>query len=171
VRERTLGAAPSGRAVLWISFNIVLFSAYALFGVFSLFLPEPLETPWLYPLHLAGLLFTLAILYGLVKRKYWTVFLLLPFSVGMILHLGTFIIYPLSMAIAYIGPSRSFIALMSFTLSRIGAVDLFSSFFIAFNSAMIMVHLTNIVFFLRKNTAILFKKGSEAIPDRKNVRL
>jgi len=151
-----LGKAPSRGAVLWISFNIILFSTYALFGVFSLFWPQALEKVWLYPLHLAGLLFTLAILYGLVKRKYWTVFLILPFSFGMILHLITFILFPLSMAIAYIGPSRSFIALMSVVLSRIGALDLFSSFFIAFNCAMIFVHLINMIFFLRKKTSILF---------------
>ena len=156
-----MDAAPSQKAVLWISFNIVLFSAYALFGVFSVFLPTPLENIWLYSLHLAGLLFTLAVLYGLVKRRYWIIFLILPFSVGMILHLATFIVFPLSMAIAYIGPSRSFIALISLTLSRIGAIHLFSSFFLAFNCAMIMVHLVNIIFFLRRDTAMLFKRGSE----------
>jgi len=156
-----LGAAPSRRTIVWICFNIILFSAYAFFGVFSLFLPERLEKIWLYPLHLVGLFFTLAILYGLVKRKYWTIFLVLPFSVGMILHLGTFIIFPLSMAISYIGPSRSFIALISFALSRIGAIELFSTFFVVFNSVMIIVHLVNIIFFLRRDTATLFGKSSE----------
>ena len=102
------------------------------------------------------LLFTLAILYGLVKRKYWTVFLILPFSFGMILHLIIFILFPLSMAIVYIGPSRSFFALVSVVLSRMGALDLFSSFFTAFNCAMIIVHLINMIFFLRKKTATLF---------------
>lgn len=152
-----MDTAPSRGAVLWISFNSILFSAYALFGVISLFWPEVIEKAWLYALHLAGMLFTLAILYGLVKRKYWTVFLILPFSLGMILHLITFIFFPLSIAIAYIGPSRSFIALVSLVLSRIGALDLFSSFFVAFNCAMIIVHLINLVFFLRKKTRRLLR--------------
>ena len=151
-----LDTPPSKGAIRWIFFNIILFSGYVLFGVFSLVWPEPIQNAWLCLLHLAGLLFTLAILYGLVKRKYWTVFLILPFSFTMILHLIIFTFYPLSMAIAYIGPSRSFIALISFVLSKIGVLGLFSSFFIAFNCAMIIVHLINLKFFLNKKTATLF---------------
>ncbi len=156
-----MGAAPSRKTILWIRFNVTLFSAYAIFGILSLFLPEAINKIWLYPLHLVGLLFTLAILYGLVRRKYWTAFLVLPFSVGMILHLGTFIIFPLSMVIAYIGPSRSFMALVGFTLSRIGAISFFTPFFIVFNSGMIIVHLVNIVFFLKRETAVFFGKGGD----------
>ncbi len=156
-----MGAAPSRKTILWIHFNIILFSAYAIFGVLSLFLPEAINKIWLYPLHLVGLLFTLTILYGLVKRKYWTAFLVLPFSVGMALHLGTFIIFPLGMAIAYIGPSRSFMALVSFALSKAGAISLFTPFFMVFNSAMVIVHLINIVFFLKRDTAVFFGKGGD----------
>jgi len=162
-----LSSTPSRKAIAWISFNVVLFSAYAFFGVLSVFLPEAFQARWLYPLHIAGLLFTLAILYGLLERKYWTAFLIVPFSVGMMLHLSIFIIYPLSMAIAYIGPSRSFMAFISFVLSRTNALNFFTPFFMVFNSAMIVVHLVNIVFFLRRDTATFFAKNSKGVVEAK----
>jgi hypothetical protein len=136
-----------------------MFSAYALFGVLSLFWPEAVPKAWLLP-HLAGLVFTLSILYGLIRRKYWTVFLIVFFSTGMVLNLVLFIFSPLSMAIAYIGPSRSFLAFIGFVLSKTGALGFFSSFFTVFNGAMIVVHLVNLNFFLRKKTAVLFDQAS-----------
>ncbi len=142
-------AQPSSKwAVWWVHFNIVMFSAYALFGALSLFWPSVLERLWLYPLHLGGLAFNCAIIYGLARRKLWTSPLIVVYGAGMIAHLLVFIFVPISMAIAYIGPSRSFYSLAITVLSLAGGEEYATAGITVFNAVMVLVHLINIFFFL-----------------------
>ncbi len=148
---------PSRWARGWVRFNVVLFCAYALFGVLSLFWPSMLEKLWLYPLHLAGLAFNLAVVYGLARRRRWAPFLIVLFAVGMIAHLLIFMFVPISMAIAYVGPSRSFYTLAIRAISGAGAEGCSMRAVWVFNAAMALVHAINIWFFLRSGTAGMFR--------------
>lgn len=146
---------PSRWAVRWFRFNIVMFSAYALFGTLSLFWPSALERLWLYPLHLGGLAFNLAILYGLARRRLWTTILIVLYGAGMVAHLLIFIFVPISMAIAYVGPSRSFYTLVIDALSHAGAGQYAMDTVRAFNALMALVHTINIFFFLKSGATVL----------------
>lgn len=141
----------------WIQFNIAMFSAYSFFGVLSLFWPTPLARIWLYPLHMAGLGFNLAILYGLVRKTSWAVYLVLFMSFSMVLHLLVFIFAPLSMSLAYIGPSRSFYSMFISSIAYFGMGDSFVLLNNIFNSAMVVAHVANLLFFLRKETLEFFE--------------
>ena len=140
----------------WIWFNIALFSAYTFFGVLSLFWPVPLIRLWLYPLHMGGLAFNLAILYGLARKKSWVVYLVLFMSFAMVLHLLVFILAPLSMALAYIGPSRSFYSVFIHAIAYFGLEHSFTLINSIFNSTMVMLHVANFLFFLRGETLDFF---------------
>jgi hypothetical protein len=145
-------------ALGWVRFNVVLFSAYALFGVLSLFWPAPLERLWLYPLHLAGLALTLAVIYGLARRRRWAPPLVVLFALGMMAHLIIFMLVPISMAIAYVGPSRSFYTLAIRSLSWAGAEAHSMRAVWLFNFAMALVHGANVWFFLRTGTVEMFRR-------------
>ncbi len=140
----------------WIQFNIALFSAYSFFGVLSLFWPTPLARLWLYPLHMGGLALNLAILYGLARKTSWAVYLVLFMSLSMVLHLLVFIFAPLSMMLAYIGPSRSFYSMFISSIAYFGMGDSFVLLNNIFNSAMVLAHLANFLFFLRSETLDVF---------------
>ncbi len=140
----------------WIQFNIAMFSAYSFFGVLSLFWPTPLVRIWLYPLHMAGLGFNLAILYGLVRKTSWAVYLVLFMSFSMALHLLVFIFAPLSMSLAYIGPSRSFYSMFISSIAYFGMGDSFVLLNNIFNLVMVLAHVANFLFFLRKETLDVF---------------
>ncbi len=143
-----MAQAPSRVAVSWVYFNVAMFSAYALFGSISLFWPSALNRPWLYPLHLGGLAFNFAVIYGLLRKRPWTSLLIVLYAVGMIAHLVVFILVPLSMVIAYVGPSRSFYTLMIMALPLLDAKEHSVLVASAFNAVMVLVHAINIWFFL-----------------------
>jgi hypothetical protein len=136
---------------------VALFCAYALFGALSLFWPGPLEKPWLYPLHLAGLAFNLAVVYGLAGRRRWAPPLVVLFALGMIAHLLVFMLVPISMAIAYVGPSRSFYTLAIRLISGAGAEGYAMRALWLFNATMTLVHGANVWFFLRSETVGMFR--------------
>lgn len=145
-------------AISWVYFNIVLFSAYALFGTVSLFWPGLLERLWLYPFHLGGLIFNLATVYGLIRRRFWATILIVLYAAGMIAHLLVFIFVPISMVAAYVGPSISFYSLVIMVLSLAGAGEYAALVISVFNAVMVLVHAVNIWFFLRSETAEMFGK-------------
>jgi hypothetical protein len=145
-------------ALGWVRFNVALFCAYALFGVLSLFWPAPLEGLWLYPLHLAGLALNAAIVYGLARRRRWAPPLVVLFALGMLAHLLVFMLVPISMAIAYVGPSRSFYTLAIRLISGAGAEGHAMRAVWLFNGVMALVHGANVWFFLRGETVAMFRR-------------
>lgn len=146
----------SGWAVTWVHFNIAMFSAYAFFGAVSLFWPSAIEWPWLYPFHLAGLAFNILVIYGLIRKMPWTRVLIVVYAAGMIAHLVVFILVPISMAIAYVGPSRSFYSMVIRGMSLVGAEEYSMLAISAFNAAMVLVHSLNIWVCLRSKSAEIF---------------
>lgn len=153
-----MNEAPPRWAVLWIKINIVMFFSYFLFGLISFFWPSPLAELWLYPLHLAGLALDLLILYGLYRKRPWIILLVPVFSFAMILHLVAFIFVPLSLSIAYIGPSRSFYTLMIHILSAAGAEGYSAISMAMFNAVVLVLHAANIAFFVGKRAARMFSQ-------------
>jgi hypothetical protein len=148
--------APPRLTRIWIQINIFMFSAYFLFGVLSLFWPSTLERVLLYPLHAGGLAYNALVLYGLLMKRRWSVYLVQFFSFSMVIHLLIFIFVPLAMSLAYIGPSRSFYAVFIYLVSLAGLGEMFSVINTTFNSFMALLHLVNLFFFMRKKTAEQF---------------
>jgi len=64
----------------------------------------------------------------------------------MIVHLFIFIVEPLSMGLAYIGPGRSFYTLFSIVLSMIGGERFLYYALLSFNLTMVIVHLINLCY-------------------------
>lgn len=125
-----------------------MFSAYALFGILSFVWPTILGKIWLNLSHLAGLALDFLLLYCLMKRKFWALLLVPAFSFAMILHLLVFIFSPLSVAIAYIGPSRSFYTLFITVLAKAGAEEYSAVSMTGFNAAMVLFHTVNLMVFI-----------------------
>jgi hypothetical protein len=74
----------------------------------------------------------------------------------MILHLLIFIFVPISMALAYIGPSRSFYTLLILLITSPGTEEQAMNAITIFNVFMILVHTFNIWFFISKSTVRIF---------------
>jgi len=141
----------------WINFNIALFSAYAVFGVISFFVPEPLERGWVILLHLGTLLAYLLVVYGLVRRVFRMNYVVAVISALMVVHLLIFTLVPLGIQLAYMGPSRSFYSLL--LRATAPAVGERNTLYVleGFNVLMMLVHGINICYFSGRNTAARFR--------------
>jgi hypothetical protein len=153
------GAPRARGGDLWIKFNTVLFSAYASFGVISLFWPSVIDSIWLVFLHLATLAVNLLIVYGLSRRALRINWLVAVVSLLMIANLLIFTLNPLNVQLAYLGPSRSFYSAFLSLVSLLGGGRLILAAFVGFNVAMAAVHVANLFYFTRKRTAEMFKGG------------
>lgn len=142
--------------VFWLHFNIILFSLYALFGAISFIWPSVIENMWLTLMHIATLLVDLLIVYGLIMRVPRTNYLVTVISLLMFVHLLVFIVAPLSMAVAYIGPSRSFYSLIAVAVSSTMGERYVNVSITVFNAAILFVHGANVCFFSRRKTGELF---------------
>lgn len=140
----------------WINFNIVLFFGYSIFAIPSFFWPAPLKNVVFIMLHFATLGVDVFVLYGLIVRRFRINYLVVLISLLMVAHLLLFIFLPLGMVLAYIGPSRAFYTLFLTLTSQFGGEKVSSWALTAFNSAMVLVHFRNILYFRRKEVAALF---------------
>ncbi len=140
----------------WINFNVVLFLGYTLFGIPSFFWPTPLRNPVFIFLHLATLAVDLFVVYGLIMGKFRVNYLIVLISLLMVAHLLVFILVPLGMVVAYIGPSRAFYTLFLNVTAQFGSGKFSSHALTAFNSFMVLIHLRNISYFRRRKVALLF---------------
>lgn len=140
----------------WVRLNGVLFGGYALFGMVSLVWPARLPGFWFPPMHLATLAVNLWIVYALLKQRFRINYVVVFVSAMMIGHLLIFIFSPLGMALAYIGPSRSFYALFLAVLTRFAGERVLPMALLAFNLLMLLVHLANIWYFSRRKVAAGF---------------
>ena len=142
----------------WITFNIALFSIYALFGILSFFLPTPLYNTGFIALHLGTLIVNFIVIFGLIKKMPLMHYGIAMISALMIVHLLIFLIVPLGMSLAYIAPSRAFYALFITLTSLLGGERFCSYSLVIFNSTMALIHGINVYYFTRKNVALLFSR-------------
>lgn len=143
----------------WINFNIVLFCAYAAFGVLSFFVPEPLSRGWVILLHLGTLLAYLLVAYGLIRKVFRINHVVAVISALMIVHLLIFTFVPLGIQFAYLGPSRSFYALLLRAAALAVGERNTLYVLVGFNVLMMLVHGINICYFSSRKTAALFRPG------------
>ena len=88
---------------------------------------------------------------GAFKRNSTTAYFIDPSEQAEV-----FSVAPLSMALAYIGPSRSFYSVFIHAIAYFGLEHSFTLINNIFNSAMVIVHVANFLFFLRSETLDFF---------------
>jgi hypothetical protein len=77
----------------------------------------------------------------------------------MTMHLLIFIVHPLGMGLAYLGPSRAFYMLFILLLSRCADQRRIGHWILVFNISMACVHVFNIVYFTRRTVRALFRQN------------
>lgn len=147
---------------VWLRVNIFLYAGYAAFGLASLFWPTPLHNPVYITLHLVTLVIYVAIVYGLVMRRFPMNYLVVFVSPFMIAHLIAFTLSPLGMELAYLGPSRSFYSFYLTVFASLLNENALIYSIIVFNVISMIIHAINFCYFMRKKTARLFTTRSES---------
>ncbi len=140
----------------WIVVNIVLFSLYAVFDVASFFWPRMVHAWWVIIMYTTTLFFNCLIVCGLITRIPRINYLVVLTSFLMVVHLVIFIGYPLGLSFAYMGPSRSFYWLFIMIMSHIAGEGTVGISLLAFNVAMVCVHVINVVYFSRRSVSVVF---------------
>jgi hypothetical protein len=147
---------PSRPRHLWINFNIVLFSGYALLGIPSFFWPSPLRENWVILLHILTLVIEAAIVYGLIRRVVGTNYLVAVTAPIMISHLLIFTFVPLGIQFAFMGPSRAFYTFFIKGMSKIGGGGFLFYSLTAFNMLLMLIHGINLCYFTRRKVSGIF---------------
>ena len=140
----------------WITVNILLFSGYAIFDVASFFWPSGESNVWILFLYFITLAVNLLIVYGLIRKTARILYLVVLVSFLMLLHLLIFILHPLGIEVAYLGPSRSFYFLFISVMAGVVAETRIGHAVLLFNLVMVCVHVINVVYFTRKKVVALF---------------
>jgi hypothetical protein len=143
----------------WIAVNIVLFSGYAVFDVASFFRPRVVHSFWIFTMYATTVFVNCLIVYGLIMRLSRIHYLIVFVSLLMTMHLLIFIVHPLGMGLAYLGPSRAFYMLFILLLSRCADQRRIGHWILVFNISMACVHVFNIVYFTRRTVRALFRQN------------
>jgi len=141
----------------WIAVNIVLFSLYAVFDAASFFWPRIVDVWWIIILYAATVFVNGLIVFGLITRFPRTNYLVAFVSFLMVVHLLVFIAYPLGLSLAYLGPSRAFYSLFITVMSAMAEKGMVGTVLLAFNIVMTCVHGINVIYFIRRPVAALFR--------------